>query len=146
MKPLKLDTDSFGRILGAGIHDSVLSEFYLSSKGKLTLHLSRGGKPRSVVCFSTVSDICIKYLRSAAILSDMYAWPLARVPDVIWDIPDGAWATLWGGFLATEDAEKRADQLKREHPELYLVHVESSFGASLALICKRIEIKIDPSN
>ena len=50
-------------------------------------------------------------------------------------MPDSVWGILFGDDYALADAKRIVAHLQEGNPDLMVVHVECSYGGSIAVIC-----------
>ncbi|MEO6839449.1 MAG: hypothetical protein ABI192_01660 [Bradyrhizobium sp.] len=84
--------------------------------------------------------ITLQAVWDGMIVSDIFAWHVANVPQTVWDLNDGAWPVLLSGHVHRPDQRLAAAETMKRKPSAFVVQVLSSYGGTFAADCGSISV------
>jgi hypothetical protein len=75
-----------------------------------------------------------------AILSEVFLWDLASVPEAQLSGSDGAWYVLFGGDISPARLRAEAQILQRRAQYSKLALISCSYGGAMALLCNSVNM------
>lgn len=139
MKSEPLGTDSSGMLRAPGIHDAVVQAIHYVADSRLDLVLKDPSGVTRTFSFLDVPRVGFKDVVNGQIVSDLFCWKLndeaARQPAAM-----DAWRVLLGGNCRDSDLSDLVGVLARLYADMVLVSCESSYGGSMAAICREIRV------
>ena len=136
-------SDTAGRMLGFGYHDANLVGLEWEDKRQLRMMLATASDVTTVE-LRDLDIITFREIWNGMIISDIFVWPVANVPEVVWNIEDGAWHTLLAGRVRKTDERSSAAEIIKRSPSAFLIQVLASYGGTLAAVCGSITVCTNP--
>jgi hypothetical protein len=136
----KANVDSSGMVGGFPIHDANLLELEYRRSESIYLRCIHPTGKTLHARFNEPGEFGMIGFRGDAILSEVFLWDLASVPEAQLSGSDGAWNVLFGGDLPATDlpAAARARQRKAQYSTLALI--SCSYGGTMALLCNSVNM------
>lgn len=131
-----MKTDKDGMIEGHPLHDSELVSL-VYHRDDLRLSFERGSSTTHIDLVHVKKSL-FKDFKLNAVLSEIFVWKVAAVPENIIQVSDGAWRTLFADAASENmllaEVAFALDKLKDD----LLVQFNFSYGGSAALICGKM--------
>lgn len=139
MKTTEVVTDGYGQVVGGGIHDTVIQSFNFTEGDRFDICLRDSSGNKKCMSLRGIEKIGFKDLVNGTIISEIFYWPLAEgcVP---LNSENEAWRVLLGGNYQERDFEYIVFRLMAQHATHALVFFESSYGGSIAVICREMAL------
>lgn len=138
LTPLPLQTNAYGMLQDAGIHDALLDTLEFRDD-TLKLGWKKDDGARFQLQLAGIHHQCLKAFLGRQILAEIYVWPLADASKAA-AIPAAAWGTLLSSTCRVEKIPAEATRITIQHPGASLVLCEFSYGGEFAVVCERIAV------
>jgi hypothetical protein len=129
--------DQNGMLIERGVHDAVLEEMRYIRGVRCDLRLRDPLNQTRWLSLLGLRQLGLRDLVDGLTISEVFCWRLAADP-----IPPlaqrEALRVLSGGAIGEEQSPGFLERLARQFGQEYLVHIESSYGGSLAAVCTRV--------
>lgn len=132
-------TSDSGLLLDSFAHDRVLELFCIEkSDGRLEWRSTSGA--HMALLLGGIELYKVRDLGVGAILSEIYVWPVAAVPESSWLVPDSVWGLIFENDYSGGDAKSAVAGLQRLRPDLWAVQVGFSYGGAMAFVCEELNL------
>jgi hypothetical protein len=144
MKSVNATVNQYSMISSSGIHDATLHGFnYLKGVHfEACLRDLRGQE--KWICLVDLIELGFKNLVTGTIISEIFCWPLSEDINLQTQTKE-AWHVLLAENYHEKDFEKRIAEMKKQNATASLVLFESSYGGSIAAVCKGVRIGLEPN-
>jgi len=132
-------TSDSGLLLDSFVHDRALELFCVEkSDARLEWRSSTGA--HMALLLGGIVLFKVRDLGVGAILSEIYAWPVAAVPESSWLVPDSVWGLIFENDYLREDAKFTIANLQKLRSNLWAVQVGFSYGGGMAFVCEELNL------
>jgi hypothetical protein len=141
-----LRVDNFGRPHNVPVHDSKVVDFSCSAQERsLRLHAGRPSSDGFVIYCTELIELNVRDLWEENILSDLFLWKVEDVPEFLPAVMDCPWGALLAGRVKVEMMGAESNRISTKYPGSILVVLSSSYGVTLAALCRGVEISVGPA-
>jgi hypothetical protein len=139
---MKIDwtTDNAGQMLGFSYHDARLVELEWREERFFRMKLTTTDGGTSIIELCDPHMITLQAVWDGMIVSDIFAWHVANVPETVWDLNDGAWPVLLSGRVHRPEQRSAVAEIMMRKPSAFVVQVLSSYGGTFAVVCGSINV------
>jgi hypothetical protein len=139
MRISKVEVDEYGRLAVRGIHDAAVEGFRYVNGMAFDLQLCGIADERQSISLRQICRFGMKDVVNGTIISDIYCWML-RDPTSASAVTNDAWRTLLAGNYIESGLPALIENLTLQFPDHVFVFFESSYGGTIAAICREIFI------
>lgn len=142
MRISKVDVDEYGRLAVRGIHDATVEGFRYIDGMAFDLQLCGIADERQSISLRNICRLGMRDVVNGTIVSDIYCWALGDAASAS-AVTSDAWRTLLAGNYVESGLPALAENLTRQFSDCFFVFFESSYGGTIAGICREIFINSD---
>lgn len=137
-----ISTEPSGLLQGVPYHDSSIVRLdYAIGIRRLSIELSGYGGGLVSILMDRVVVANIQDLYEGNLVSDIFLWPVNRVPSPTSSSPDLGWLALLDRRCSSADISRQILAYKTEHAQSKLFQISSSYGLRLAVLCETISFQ-----
>lgn len=138
MNTSQVSIDQSGRIIGGGIHDAVIRAFRFVEGERFDVCLRDPDNQERWICLVDLPRIGFRDVINGSVISEVFCWRLSDEM-AMQQVANDAWRVLLGGNYVEMDFKELVSKLAVRYASMFLVLFESSYGGSIAAICREIQ-------
>jgi len=137
--------DGSGRVMSRGLHDATVCAFHFVAEERFEICLRDEDGMDKWFYFVDVPLLGFKDVLNGQIISDLFCWRLDE-PTSVEGETGFAWSVLLGEDYRAEELPARASRLAKEYAGHSLIFFLTSYGGSIAAICREILVDDDQAS
>lgn len=142
MRISKVEVDEYSRLAVRGIHDAAVEGFRYVDGMAFDLQLRGIADEHQSISLRHICRFGMKDVVNGTIVSDIYCWELGD-PTSASAVTNDAWRTLLASNYVESGLPALIENLTLQFSDCVFVYFESSYGGTIAGICREIFIDSD---